>query len=563
MIAKKQNILFLLLFLVLPIVQSCGGGSSSTSEAVESGSNIPANNENERITETPEQVETVPMTEVPAQSDLETDNNSNTNELSTEDEEAEFDGISQIVAYRPRSANQELSGAYSISPSSNIAAFGSEPASDRFMFGTGTLDSGITNWLSLGNSLPGMMESTRISSLGSLSKAVDGSVAFTALLVGSQPGAAIASIESDIVDTVVRDGQSIELSNGNSGVVRSFSAPKKISDATVFTTVFEDGRFILVSFDGEYFTSIADSVDGNSLIWNQTACKYFVQPSGQFQFFVTDLQETLFTAVFDEDCPINSGIIKHSSGQYELLVADDQSIDAMQNTYFGLSEIIESDTSGAIAIINNVSIDYDNEPSNSTRTFARSWWEVTERSDLHLILVEGETVETLTNSYVIDSSDVKLFDWVAAGYFAAYLELSNESALFIGKARNNVPYLNFTDVGASVLKFEIGTTSEVPDPFNDRAFFEQFDAIKILSDGRVLFQAKINSTDGSTSRISTLWISDGVSSPVLLLKSGDTIPFVTGGEENYTGEVFNRFLELSDGSVVLGEGTTFYRLYLN
>jgi len=468
----------------------------------------------------------------------------------------EFTSIQEsggVVAYRVLDLIPRFAGDFVVNRFGQIASFGADLGNSDFLdVGTGTLDSGITDWVTVGNGLPGIDPATRIASLGSLSLAPNGTTAFVAQLTGSRPGTALAVVNEQAVKTILRNGETIEFVNAGEGQVSRFGAPRKSRNEVFFMVELEDENSFLARHDGEQFTAIASSMPlaFTRIAMGDTTCNFSVSSSVGLNFHVSERDAVVFPVRFDEQCPYNSGFVRYIQDNYELIISDEKAISGAEPATFGSSGIVEIAPDGTVAITNN--IDFNEDPGGSRRGFAPSWWELSMQNAPQFLLAEGESVETPSRSYVLGSTDVEKFDWAANGQYAVYAEFDNEEAFFVGQSNLELPYESFTQLGASTLQFRFSTTSVVPAPYDEQSFFSQLRSFHILDNGQLLFFASVTDSPISGSTDTSLWLSSAVEQAALLMRSGDDIPLSTGGTFRFVGELFSKMMTLEDGSILIG-----------
>ena len=570
------------------ILTGCGGGSGSTTDTVvlpnegdSSISQLPSSDTADSLSmadpvatvELSNDPETV-INVVPDNADgnaTQISENTPVSEVGAIDEVSPSTAPFGIIAY----ATSEFAGGGSaqslqVDRYGNIA-FYDVPTNQAPVLMTGTLD-GVTATQSLSVGLPGIEPSTLIFEIGDLSMAPDRSVAFVARLSGSRPGYALATWNGQSLATVLRTDDEIVPLNTLGGKVKSFSTPTRVVGGLFVQVAYDDGREALVFHDGESFTVVAGSPRDEAAGTIETPqCNVFLGPdklifnNSDPVLIGPDSDSVIFQAVFNAGCPYPSAIIRYTGGNYSVVLAEEQPVPGISSASFGYQSLLDVAVDGSVAIQSVVDRNRSVVQAGVNRGFSVSVWSVPFSEEPRLLLVQGESVETDEKQYFLDStaftSPALLFRHASGGRYALRGEFDAETALFVGKVRESVPYSSFDTVGAAALEFRISTLSEVPLPYDENAFFRDFTLIDVQADGRLLFASSISTAAQNGRLVNAIWLSAPNRETQLVVAAGDDIPLTTGGSIKSGAQSFGKSLPLVDGSLLFQTGSYLLRLF--
>ena len=369
-------------------------------------------------------------------------------------------------------------------------------------------------------------------------------------------------VEGSELQTVFRDGWNLEPANAAGGQITGFSSPQKMSTGVAVEVNFGFGNTLLGWWDGVKFNAIAGTSEiADAVVTIKgVECRILLAPDvdgglGGPNFEVTEQDHVVFAVSFQQECPYRNGIARFESGNYRIIVANGLPVPGLTDTSFGASSLLKIDPDGTVALRSHVSRNSDVEQRGVRSDLARSFWQVSLDGNYKLLAAQGETFETNENTYVVDPLAVfgGAIRWVSTGYYGWREEFDSETALFIGRAIDDLPYANFDTVGASTLKYRLGTLDVVPAPFGASSFHDELRSFHLLDDGRALVFTKVNSIEGDMS--TALWLSGINGELELIMKSGDLIPTNEGDQFAFVSELLSEATNLADGSVLIWNGS--------
>ena len=577
------NILFVFTF-----VSACGGGGGGGSDpsVLNEQEQEQVTNETQSINQTDTESDTSPGTTIPETEQI--DNSGVTGVVgdegvsSVDNTTTEQFPLSENISDSPElnikiwSSIDSVTGiqpfSYDINADGTIGGIG-RLNQDDVLF-VGGLDS-YTPIIRTGDSLPGDRPNTIVAEFDNEKTHLGpgGNVVSVVRLEGAQPGFSLISASENGVKVIAKSGDEITPSNGQSFEVDFFVDTAVDQNGDVLFSVKGpqlNDRILLHSSDS-LFTIIAESGTGyldaeakpktvsngcdisfstNNIGFSATGPSTF--PSG---IMMNDGTILFSAALGGTSCRPGSQMISFRDGAYETLDARiDEVLDVVGRKSRFLS-LLGITADNRLLLSGEAYSDVFSVPSVDVV------WDLSFGKTAQLLFLEGESVQSPDEQYVIDATDFNGLirndiSFNTTGQYSLQIQLENEESIFVGLPRSELAYSDLGLVGESSFEYRVGTAVLLPSPYTEDEFFYSIEPLSVLNNGTLLFYGYVANAATDTASVTPgLWMADSEGVLTQLVSPGKELPVA-----NSVNKFISDFIGQSQTSTLLNSGEILFRV---